>query len=73
MPVYNFQKDSTKVFSMLGGSDSGKKLSFHAGCSSSGLSLRATGNMAKIQEEYLTICRKATVKVIGMRGIHKTN
>ena len=48
MPVYNFQKDSTKVFSMLGGSDSSKKLSFHAGCSSSGLSLRATGNMAKI-------------------------
>ena len=39
--VANFQKDSKKVFSVLGSCNSSKKLSFRTGRSNSGLSFRA--------------------------------
>ena len=61
--VSNLEKDSTNIFSTLGWSNCSKKLSFHTGCGSSGLSFRETWNNAKGEEESIASHRTRIQKI----------
>ena len=69
--VSKFKKDGMGIFSLLCGSDCGKKLSFGTGCSSSKLSFGAIRDNTIVEEK--SIASWAMVKVIGVSSIDETN